>query len=227
MLSSLWNLGRLSVRSSTTFLQGRMFHACNVDHITWSKDPAKQREALDEQTAARRLERLENPTKVRIRNRLYNERYYYGKLETRERIAEYKQRPEVKERKRKHQQTLACKRAESLRRFILYRPKTWRHLTWKSHTPVVYETRTKHECASCHTKPCLGFKLWWKRHDRSNHIANHSTDSYDCHHCFVADWSRTSPIGYEDYEFGQGKPFHLREETGSGTTAPDSKEKRK
>jgi hypothetical protein len=227
MLSGFWSLGRLSVRSSTTFLQGRMFHACNVDHITLPKDPVKRREALDEQIAARRLQRLENPIETKNRNRVYNERYYYGKPETRERIAQYKQRPEVKEQKKKHRQTLACKRAEALRRFVLYRPETWRHLTWKSHMPVVYDTRTKHECATCHKHPCLGFKLWWKRHDNTNYIADHRTDIYDCHACFVADWSRTSPIGYEDFEFGQGKTFRSREETESGTTAIDSKKKRK
>jgi hypothetical protein len=115
MLSGLWNLGRLSVRSSTTFLQGRMFHTCNVDHRAWPKDPVKRREALDEQNAARRLQRLENPTEIRNRTRAYNERCYYGKPETRERIAQYRQRPEVKEKRRKHAQTLAFKRAESLR----------------------------------------------------------------------------------------------------------------
>lgn len=221
MLSGLWNLGRLSVRSSTTFLQGRMFHACNVDHITLPKDPVKRREALDKQNAAKRLQSLENPTEIRNRNRAYNERYY-RKPETKERIARYKQRPEVKEQRRKHAQTLAFKRAESLRDFLLARPETWKQLTWKSHMPVLYDTKTKHECASCHTNPYLGFRLWWKRHN-----TDQSPDLYDCHACFVADWSRTSPIGYEDFQFGQGMRFRLRKWTRSDTTASDSKGKGK
>jgi NAD-dependent dihydropyrimidine dehydrogenase PreA subunit len=218
-------LGRLSVRSSTTFLQGRMFHACNVDHTTWPKDPIKRRKVLDERTAARRLQRLENPIETRNRQRVYNERYYYGKPETRERIAQGKQRVEVKEQRRKYTQTLAYKKAEALRSFLLYRPETWRHLTWKSHMPVVYDTKTKHGCASCHKKPCMGFRLWWKRHDNSNHIPDHSTHIYDCHACFVADWSRIPPIGYEDFQFGQDKTSRLCKETKSGSTASERKRK--
>jgi hypothetical protein len=229
MLSGFWNLGRSSVRPSTTFLQGRMFHACNVDHTTLPKDPVKQREILDEQIAARRLQRLENPIEFRNRSRTYKERYYHGgKPEIRERIAQYRQRADVKERKNNLQRTLAYKRVEALRRFVIRRPEVSRHLTWRTHMPVTYGTRTKHECASCHKHPYLGFKLWWKRHDNTNHIADHnSTDIYDCHACFTADWSRTSPIGYEDFEFGQGKIFRLREETESGSTTSDSKKEGK
>jgi hypothetical protein len=225
MLSSLWSVGRSTVRSSTAFLRCRMFHACNVDHMPLPEDPVKRREALDRYAAARKLKRLEDPIESKNRNRIYQERFYHKKPENAQKVIERNKTPEVKAQEKKRRQTLAYRQASSLRHFILRRPEIRKHLTWKSHTPVVYDTKRKHECASCHCNPYLGYRVWWKRHDESDHNPDHSTDIYDCHACFASDWRRALPVGYEDFAFGQGKHFHLRDETGSATTASNSKEK--
>jgi hypothetical protein len=224
MLSGLWNVGRSTVRSSTAFLRGRMFHACNVDHMQLPEDPVKRREILDRQNAARRRRNLENPIKFRNMKRTSNQNYYHHAGRVQEHM-ERNKRPEVLEKRREWERQPAFKQAQSLRSFILQRPKTWRHLTWKSHAPVVYDVKTKHECASCHCDPYLGYRLWWKRHSEPDHSPDHSPELYDCHACFVSDWSRTLPIGYEDFAFGQGNVFRLHDDGGSATTASDSKEK--
>jgi len=150
----------------------------------------------------------------------YYNAYYYGSPENVQKRSERKKRPEAREQQRLFRQKPAFKRSESLRQFILSRPQTWQHLEWKTHTPILYDTKTKHECSSCYKNPYQGFKLWWKRHDN----LDHNPDIYDCHACFVADWSRALPIGYEDFGFGQGKTFRLRDRAGSATTAKDPKE---
>ncbi|KEQ73322.1 hypothetical protein M436DRAFT_63636 [Aureobasidium namibiae CBS 147.97] len=221
MLSALWNFGNSTARSSTAFLRGRWFHACNVNHTPSHKDPVKRRELLDRQNAAKRLKRLEDPTKYRNQRRDYHNTHYYGSPENKQKYTERNKRPDVRQQIKEFRQTPAIIKSEPLRKFILRRPHIWRHLEWKTHTPVLYDTKTKHECASCHTKPFQGFALWWKRHDDLDHNPN----IYDCHACFVADWSRALPIGYEDFVFGQGKTFRLRDRAESATTATDSKEK--
>jgi len=221
MSLALWNVGNLTARPSTTFLRGRLFHACNVHRTPSHKDPVKHREYLDRQNAANRLKRLEDPIKYQNQRRDFYNAYYYGNPEAAKKQSERKKRPDAREQQRLFRQNPAFKQSASLRQFILRRPQVWRHLEWKTHTPVLYDTKTTHECASCHTKPFQGFALWWKRHDD----LDHNPDIYDCHTCFVADWSRALPIGYEDFVFGQRKRFYLRDGAGSTTTASDSKEK--
>lgn len=247
MLLALWNLGNVTARSSTAFLRGRLFHACNVNHTPSHKDPVKYRELLDRKNAARRLRRLENPVehresldrrnaarrlkcledpiKYKNQQRTHWGDHYHGNPENAKKQSERNKRPEVKERYRLFRENSAFKQTESLRKFIVRRPHIWRHLEWKTHTPILYDTKTKHACATCYSDPYQGYKLWWKRHDNPDHNPDHSPDIYDCHACFVADWSRALPIGYENFDFGQGKRFRLRDRAGSATKASDLKEK--
>ena len=217
MFLALWNLRSLTARSSSTILRGRLFHACNVDHLPSHKDPVKHREYLDRANAAQKLLRLKDPIGYRNRQRGYNEEHYHGKLGNAQYYTERSRRPDVKAKRQQYRSQPYYKRMAGLRNLILHRPQIWRHLEWKTHTPVVYASKTKHECASCHTNPYLGFKMWWKR--------NENPDMYDCHACFAADESRAMPIGYEDFVFGHGTTFRLHDMGKSTTTAPDSKEK--
>lgn len=241
MLLALCKFGNSTARSSTASLRGRLFHACNVDHATSHKDPVKYREILDRQKAAYRLkrlessveyrellerkyaskrfERLEDPIEYRNQKRIENSAYYYGSPENARKYSERNKRPDVREQKREYRQKPAVKQSHSLRRFMFDRPHTWRHLEWKTHTPILYDIKTKHECSTCHKLPYQGLRLWWKRHDN----LDQDPDIYDCHACFAADWSRALPIGYEDFVFGQGQMFRLRDRAGSASTAPDSK----
>jgi hypothetical protein len=163
MLLAFWNLSRLTARSSTTFLRGRLFHACNVDHrISSKEDPVKYREALEREYAANKLQRLENPIEYKRRKRSYNEKYLYsrGKPEAaKNRIYS----PDTIEKDKQRRLSLAFKQGEALRRIILNRPEIWPHLKWKTHTPVLLDTKTKHECASCYK----GEKTVSRKRDRS------------------------------------------------------------
>jgi hypothetical protein len=225
MLLAFWNLSRLTARSSTTFLRGRSFHACVVDHrISSKEEPVKYREALERENAATRLQRLENLIEYKRRKRSYNEKYLYSR-EKPEAAKNRIRSPDTIEKEKQRRSQLPFRQGQALRKIILNRPEIWSHLTWKTHRPVLYDTKTKHECASCYKNPYLGYRLWWKRHDNSDHSPDHSPGLYDCHACFVADWSRAVPIGYEDFVFGQGNRFQLRDTAGSVETPSHFKEK--
>lgn len=217
-------LGVRPVSRSIMFsLSLRMFSACSPDQMpSMSKDNPKHKKWRDQIAESQRLQRLEDPLKVREQGRKRNVKFYHGNLDhNRQRHLMWSQTPHAIARRTAYQQRPECKQREALRKFIIRRPHVWKHMTWKTHTPVMYEHKANHRCATCNTYPHLGFNLWWKRHDSSDS----SSDLYECHNCFIADWSRAMPIGYEDFVFGQGKRLRLSNTPEATASPSDPKRK--
>ncbi|CAD0083247.1 unnamed protein product [Aureobasidium vineae] len=217
------SLIRPAVRSFMASLPTRMFHACNADQLSSFKDvdPVKHRERLDQQNAWRRRKLLEDPIKVKNQRRIDYINYFYGKPENAQKVHDRNRKPDAVERRKQYDQKPATRQSAGLRQFIQRRPDIWKHMTWKTHTPVLYEHKIEHRCATCYSNPYLGLRLWWKRHNSPDYGSEHIPDLYECHSCFVADWSRALPVGYEGFVFGQGKTLRLSDMA----TPPDPKEK--
>lgn len=219
----LWTGLRPVSRSSTFSLPIRMFHKCNTDQMPTSKDSVKRREEQHQKSAARIRQKLEDPVKVQENDRRNNIQKYHGNPEGRQKMIARGRTPHALARKSQYRKQPGRRQLEGLRTFIRNRPEIWNHMSWKTHTPVYYEQRTKHRCATCNTYPYLGFRMWWRRHDSSDQESDSSSALYECHSCFVADWSRAIPIGYEDFVFGKGKRLRLRNESEATTPSPASK----
>lgn len=204
----------------------RMFHACGANQMpTVPKDHPKYKEWRERAYAADRLRHLEDPIKAQEKDRKKSSKHYHSNADYRRRQAERSSTPHALAQKFQYRHQLAIKQKEGLRLFIRRRPHIWKHMTWKTHTPIFYDQGTKHRCATCNSHPYLGYKLWWKRNETGNHDSDTASDLYECHACFTADWSRAMPIGYEDFVFGQGKALRLRNTLEATTPSPDSKGK--
>jgi hypothetical protein len=89
-------------------------------------------------------------------------------------------------------------------------------LPWKTHVPLVYESKVKHFCKGCDWSPVHGLKLWWRRGksveeaeeedegfvqgQESEEVEKEKSDEYLCHACYVRTRSRFEilPEGYQD-----------------------------
>jgi hypothetical protein len=94
-------------------------------------------------------------------------------------------------------------------------------LPWKTHVPLVYESKVKHFCKGCNWSPVNGLKLWWRRgktveeeeaeeedevfvqgQESEEDDDKEKSGDYLCHACYVRTRSRFEilPEGYEDVE---------------------------
>lgn len=123
----LWAGVRPVSRSFMFSLSLRMF---DPDQMPTPRVPVQRRE---QQNAARRRQSLEDPVKVQEKDRKKNDKRYHGDPDHRQQRIEASRRPHV------IAQQLAYKQMEELRRLILRRPHIWKHITWRTHAPVLYD----------------------------------------------------------------------------------------
>lgn len=90
-----------------------------------------------------------------------------------------------------YKKSSAYRRICSLARFIRYHDKSGalgKNWSWRSHAPVIYNTRVEHHCTACDRERYLA--LWWKEK-----ISTSTTDEsrYMCNACFASDSERIMP----------------------------------
>lgn len=66
-------------------------------------------------------------------------------------------------------------------------------LPWKSHLPILYPEKVKHECSKCFLTRFGGAKLWW----RKKTLPGQNDQSYECHRCHLTGFEKL-PEGYEN-----------------------------
>lgn len=82
-------------------------------------------------------------------------------------------------------------RVMSLGRKVARRLHSRKVVEWDAHAPDYSTTKVMRQCASCGLERPRN--LWWKRKDDQR--------LFDCHQCFIKDWSWTVPIGYDPKSF--------------------------
>ncbi|THY13535.1 hypothetical protein D6D01_08323 [Aureobasidium pullulans] len=76
--------------------------------------------------------------------------------------------------------------------FVKNRIRRGESLIWKTHVAEVSEEAVLRYCVGCKRTHHRGSTLWWRRKEDGE---------YDCSTCFMKDWSRVSPLGYEHRTF--------------------------
>lgn len=148
--------------------------------LLYNRDAAYRQKELARATAWRDENREKSRQITRVTNRLYRQDAAHRQKDREHALRRYHElysKDPVREHRRR------------LYRWVRAQFDIMSTLPWKTHRPLVHETKVEHFCQGCRVAKFGGSTVWWQQLD--------SEDQYCCPACYVKDLDASMPEGYE------------------------------